>query len=611
MLAALKGCYDRLAEDQDSGIAPYGYSPEKISFALMLDRDGRLLEVVDLRDTAGKKPAPRVLQVPQSFKRPGITPRSFFLWDKVSFVLGVGAKPKDRSEEHHAHRLVEEHAAFKTFHEQVLAGTGDEGLCALLMFLGRWVPAQIDTLDQKDDLLQNPNLVFRLDGERRYLHERPAARAIWAAHLTASQGNDEFCLVSGERGPLARLHPPIKGLRGGQTTGGSIVSFNDPAYESYGKEQGQNAPVSEQAAFAYTTALNHLLRPNSRNRVQIADASTVFWAERHAPAEEALVWSLIEPPAESEGDADQRDARFDPGEAAKIRGVLNQIAKGRPLKEADPDLNDGTRFFVLGLAPNAARIAVRFWHQDTLGNLTRRFGQHYQDLEIEPSRWRTPAIWRLLYETAVQRKAENIPAHLAGEVMRAILTGNRYPRALLAAVVTRIRADGTINGLRAAICKACIIRDLRAGGTKPEEDYLVSLDEDNKTPSYRLGQLFAVYEQIQLDAQGRKLNATIRDQYYGAASATPRAVFPVLQRKAMHHMGALRKSQKVWKRKNGEKYDSEIQRIMHGISPESLFVPHLSLQDQAVFTIGYYHQISKLTGRIESPAPDEDETEEN
>ncbi len=236
------------------------------------------------------------------------------------------------------------------------------------------------------------------------------------------------------------------------------MCFDDPAYESYGKKQGRNAPVSEQAAFAYTTALNHLLRPSYvdrqgrphyRNRVQIADASTVFWAEsrsaKQASAAEALFAAMIDPPADAQ-EQSERQTWIDPGKVAELRSILSQIAKGRPLEDAARDLTieieTGTRFFVLGLAPNAARIAVRFWHQDTLGNLTRRFGEHYRDLAIEPSSWRTPpAIWRLLNETAVQRKADNIPPHLAGEVMRAILTGGRYPRSLLANVVMRMRSD--------------------------------------------------------------------------------------------------------------------------------------------------------------------------
>ncbi|MGH6914635.1 MAG: type I-C CRISPR-associated protein Cas8c/Csd1, partial [Geminicoccales bacterium] len=413
------------------------------------------------------------------------------MWDKTSYALGIEGEPDERTRR--------EHEAFKALHFEVLAGTDDEGLRALLVFIEH--DAALPPARLPEDLLGS-NLVFQLDGEQRYLHQRPAARALWATTLAGAAGREGLCLVSGARAPLARLHPSIKGVRGAQSSGASIVSFNLDAFTSYGKDQGENAPVSEAAAFAYTTALNHLLRPGSRNRVQIADASTVFWAESLAPAEEALVWSLFEPPAEGEAGANQREDRFDPGEAAKLRDVLNQIAKGRPLKEAAPNLREDTRFFVLGLAPNAARLAIRFWHTDDLGHLAARFGEHYRDLMIEPVPWRgtLPAIWRLLYETAVQRKADNVPAHLAGEVMRAILSGNRYPRALLAAVIMRMRADGAINGLRAAICKACLARDFRKGIEK--EDVPMGLNRDESDPAYRLGRLFGVLESVQRAALG-------------------------------------------------------------------------------------------------------------
>jgi CRISPR-associated protein Csd1 len=592
MLASLKGCYDRLAEDDTSGIAPLGYSEENISFALVLSPAGTLVgQPTDLRIQSGKRLAPRRMLVPQSFKRPGIMPRSFFLWDKVSYALGVGEKPKGRTGEEHRKRLADEHRSFVDLHTRTLADTDDEGLRALLAFLHRWAPEQIDTLDHKEDFLQNPNLVFQLDGERRFMHQRPAAHALWARTLAGAAGREGLCLVSGAHGPLARLHPSIKGVRGAQSSGASIVSFNLDAFTSYGKDQGENAPVSEAAAFAYTTALNHLLRPGSRNRVQIADASTVFWAENLAPAEEALVWSFFEPPAEGEADANQGEARFDPGEAAKLRDVLNQVAKGRPLKEAAPNLREDTRFFVVGLAPNAARIAIRFWHTDDLGHLAERFGEHYRDLMIEPAPWRgtLPAIWRLLYETAVQRRAENVPAHLAGEVMRAILTGNRYPRALLAAVIMRMRADGAINGLRTAICKACLARDFRKGIEK--EDVPMGLNRDEPDPAYRLGRLFGVLESVQRAALGN-LNATIRDRYYGAASATPAAVFPMLLRTATHHIAGLRKGKGAdWVKKPGQAagwYDWEIGQILAGF--EQKFPKSFRLEDQGRFAIGYYHQ---------------------
>jgi CRISPR-associated protein Csd1 len=590
MLAALKACYDRLAEDDTSGIAPFGYSEEKITFALILSKDGEFVDYRDLRQASGRKLVPQLMQVPRAIKRTvAIAPN--FLWDKTSYALGVEREPDERTQR--------EHEAFVALHLEALAETDDEGLRALLKFTKHG--AALPPARLSDDLLGS-NLVFQLDGEQRYLHQRPAARALWARTLAAAAGREGLCLVSGARAPLARLHPSIKGVRGAQSSGASIVSFNLDAFTSYGKEQGENAPVSEEAASAYTTALNHLLRPGSRNRVQIADASTVFWAENPAPAEEALVWSLFEPPAD---DGDLRkpraaEPRFDAGEAARIREILNQMTKGRPLEEAAPELRVGTRFFVVGLAPNAARIAIRFWHEDTLGNLARRFGEHYRDLAIEPLPWRTPpAVRRLLYEIAVQGKAENIPAHLAGEVMRAILTGGRYPRALLAAVIMRMRADGddAINGMRAAICKACLNRDSRLSGR--EEDIPVSLDKANANPGYRLGRLFAVLETIQTRALGGEINATIRDRYYGAASATPAAVLPLLLRNANHHLARLRKDGK-----GGLAYTFE-REIAEILDPFSDQLPrNLRIEEQGRFAVGYYHQrFAKRHGQASASEP--------
>ena len=603
MLAALKGCYDRLADDEGSRIAPYGYSPERISFALVLAHDGEALGFQDLRIQSGRKLVPRLLSVP---KDPRVTRTSAvtanFLWDKTAYSLGVTQEPRERT--------AQEHECFKALHVELLSGVEDEGLRALLAFLAGWVPSKIDCLPERDAVIDT-NIVFRIDGERRFLHETPAAREVWSRALAVSGSVEGLCLVTGETLPIARLHPMIKGVRGAQSTGAALVSADkdSTAFHSYGKIQGLGSPVSEAVAFAYTTALNHLLRPDSRNRVQIADASTVFWAESPAPAEEALVWSLFDPPADDDGALDRsgtREPRFDPGAAAEVRSILNQIAKGRPLRDAAPELRPETRFFILGLAPNAARIAIRFWHEDTLGNLARRFADHYRDLAIEPSPWRTPpAIWRLLYETAVQRKAENIPPHLAGEVMRAILTGNRYPRSLLAAVVMRMRADHAVNGMRAAICKACLARDFRKGIEK--EDVSVSLDKANPNPGYRLGRLFAVLETIQTRALGGEINATIRDRYYGAASATPAAVLPLLLRNANHHLARLRKDGK-----GGLAFTFE-REIGDILDPFSDQLPrNLRIEEQGRFAIGYYHQrFARRQGQTDDSASEPTETPED
>ena len=342
ILQALTRYYQRLQEQGATGIAPFGYSPEKISYEILLAPDGHLLQVNDLRDTSSKKPRPRLVEVPQAEKRTaGI--KANFLWDKTSYVLGTSATSK---------RAAAEHQAFKDFHEQALAGTTDPGLLALLAFLRQWRPTDFQPPHFSAEML-DANLVFRLDGERRFLHERAAAQALRARLLGGEDdppGSPAICLVTGEIQPLARLHPPIKGVRGAQSSGAALVSFNLDAFTSYGKSQGDNAPVSAQAAFAYTTVLNHLLRPGEHNRqcLLIGDTSVVFWAEAadagHAEAAEALFADLLDPPPD------------DASEAERVRHILEGVAKGRPLTAIAPDLAPDTRLFVLGLAPTASRL---------------------------------------------------------------------------------------------------------------------------------------------------------------------------------------------------------------------------------------------------------------
>jgi CRISPR-associated protein Csd1 len=587
-LQALVARYDHLAA---TGEAPaYGYSLEKISHVLILAPSGELLDVQSLQDTTAKKPQPRAVLVPQAVKRTsGVA--SNFLWDKTSYVLGVSGKEGGR--------LAQEHAAFKALHQDLLAGTTDEGLQALLAFLDRWSPARFAQPPFASDMLDT-NVVFRLDGDV-LLHDRPAARSIWLKRLGSADALEAMCLVTGVTASTARLHPPIKGLFGDvQSSGASLVSFNLDAFTSYGKEQGANAPVSQAAAFGYGTVLNGLLAKGSRNKVSVGDATVVFWAE--APDAEAIARGLFDPPPPD-----------DKTEAVAVRDVLDQMAKGRPIEEAAPDIAPDTRFYVLGLSPNAARLSVRFWHETTFGDLARRFQEHWRDLRLEPPDWggRLPALWRLLIELAPQGKSENVPAHLAGELTRSVLTGHRYPRSLLATAIMRMRADRAVNGRRAAICKAVLARELRLDHPSSAEDHLVSLDRENADPAYRLGRLFAVLERVQLAALGN-VNATIRDRYYGAASATPRSIFPILLRGKNAHVATLRKGRGSSKLRTpeaaGKWAEAEIEQIIDGLDgKEARFPTHLSLDQQGRFAIGYYHQKAYRKGPADQLAEAEAE----
>jgi CRISPR-associated protein Csd1 len=438
--------------------------------------------------------------------------------------------------------------------------------------------------------------------------------------LASSPAEKGTCLVTGVRAPIRVLHAYIDSIASPGKPRPKLIAIDkdNDAFASYGKEQGANAPVSERAAHAYATALNALLsksggtdpktkRRKWTNRVQIGDATTVFWAEAgggpqatsRAEKAENLFATLLDPPTDEQ-------------EASKLQQLLHLVEQGRPFDEVDPALDKATRFYVLGLSPNAARLSVRFFLRSTLGELVAHSVEHYHDLSITPPVWTTPPpAWRLLRETAVQHDAGNVSPALAGEVARAILTGGRYPRSLLAQTIMRVRADGEINGLRIAIAKACIVRshrkDIEQNSPDPEEDVPVALDRSETNPGYRLGRLFYVLENAQRLGIGR-VNATIRDKFYASASANPARVFPLLLRGAQDHIGAVR-------RKSGGGLafwlDEQIAEIVGGLSSSTPFPPTLRLEDQGRFLVGYYHQrnAAKAEGKTADDLPDTNQGE--
>lgn len=567
ILASLVRAYDRLDK------APaQGFSTEKIGFAICLNADGTVNgPPIDLREGEGRKKTPRLVAAPQAVKRTSGVAANF-LWDKTSYVLGVTASDKSAAKEHEK---------FRDDHLDALAECDDPGLKALRRFLENWRAEDFARLGWPEEM-KDQNVIFVLDSDRDkklWLHDRQAAKALWSRRQSAGARGQAICLVTGDKAPIARLHPAIKGVWGAQSSGASLISFNLDAFKSYGHDQGDNAPVSEAAAFAYTTALNIFLERNSGHRLQIGDASTVFWADASdaevAQQAEDVFAALLDPVDETI-------------EAKKIGVVLDNIRLGRDAGDLLPKLAENVRFHVLGLAPNAARLSIRFYIDNDFGEIAKNFRAHFQRLSIEPMppRDRGAALWRYLVETASLGKSENVPPNLAGEFLRAILTGAPYPRNLLAVLLMRLRADKNLHPLRVSLLKAILLRN--HGFTEREAP--VSLDPANKDPGYLLGRLFATYEYAQTQALGGNVNATIRDQYYGTASATPRAVFPLLQRKATHHLARLRKE----KPGLAVHLDRDIGEIFELAEADKLFAPTLTAQRQALFAIGYYHQRNKF-----------------
>ena len=590
ILQSLASHYDRLAAN---GAAPeYGYSHERICYAVVLTSHGGVVDIEPLQDTAGERQRAALLAVPQPVKRTsGVA--SNFLWDKTAYALGVTRDDSGRPDL--ARRS--EHRAFMRFHQHLLAATEDTGLRALLLFLEAWRPEAF--IEQPHaSVIAGVNVAFRLEGERTCIHERPAAHTAWSQHLAAKGGVSGRCLITGERAPIARLHQSIKGVRGAQLSGAALVSFNVDAAASFGRERGANAPVSERAAFAYTTALNAMLAPDSKRTMRIGDATVVFWAEtagneREArAAEEVFLLLAGYPPTDAE-------------ETAAVAAKLRMFQAGRPLQVVREDVRDHTRFHVLALAPNASRLAVRCWHRGTIGEIGRRIREHWSDLRLEPPPVPTPpAAWRLLYETAAHRNPENIPPALGGALLRAILSGDRYPQSLLAAIVMRLRADGTVSGLRAALLKACLRRAERLSDSDMTEDCLVSLDRASDHVAYNLGRLFAVYVYAEKSYTAR--TAAARDMRLGAAAASPRRLFPVLMRGYEHNRTSLARGNHR-QRAFGIRAERMVREIIDRLPSQGEWPSFLPLDNQARFFVGYYHQERALYTRSDAehePASD-------
>jgi CRISPR-associated protein Csd1 len=570
MLQALNSYYERMANDSESGMPTFGTSIENISFAVVLGANGHLKGIEDLREQDGRKLFPRKIPVPAAETRTsGI--KANFLWDKAAYVFGAdgeGSSPQNSLR----------FTAFIDRLKEVGASLHDKGFAAVLSFYQNWDCESAVTIIQNfqswDDV-SNANLVFRLEGVPGFIHDRPNLHRAWLKH---KQDKDNAplvqCLISGEQNtPQARVHTPIKGVRGGQTSGGYLISFNAPAFISYGKDK---AAVAEKSAFAYTTALNVLLSKKSRQKIQIGDASIVFWAEDTSPAEEFLA-DLFDPPTEKNGKSSDVDDQQTTG---KIRGLLKAIRDGKKATDILPDLDDSVQFYILGLSPNAARLSIRFWEVNSLGNLLKRIGKHYEQMSIvrqfdsEPE---FPPLWRLLCQTATLGKNENVSPVLAGGLAKAVIADTLYPQSLLPAVLGRIRAEHNVTYFRAALLKAFLIRNKKM-------EVPVTLNPERIDRPYLLGRLFSVLEKAQEDAIPGT-NATIKDRYLGSASATPGQIFSMLLKNSANHLAKLRKNPE--KKGRAIYYEIIIQDIIAEL-PD--FPTTLSAEEQGLFMIGYYHQ---------------------
>ena len=578
ILQALVRCYEALAERGE--LEKPGWSPVKVSWGLELDADGQVKSLLPLGSMDAKsKQFSRTMTLPNKLKSTSRA-SSNFLWDNSEYILGLGKKENTTEKNFQA-------CVWR--HQEILKDVKHPFAQAIVKFFDGWKPENsfenpIIKTNIKE-LIKGGNIVFVMEdsnGELQFAHDVPEIRRAWD-ETYISMGNEEVgrCLVTGEKTPIAILHPSISGVYGAKSFGALLVSFNMEASESYGKEQGRNAPVGKYAAFAYGAALNYMVG-HADFHGRLGDTTLVYWAEGAEPAYGSAFMAMMGMGGEDKNEITQKE----------LSGVLTALCQGNTVKWENVPLNPKNRFYILGIAPNASRLSVRFFLQNSFDEFAQNYQKHQEDLDIVRPAFderETLSMWALLRETVnPNSRDKSAQPQLVGEMLRAVLTGSLYPSALYTQTEIRIRAEKEINRGKAAIIKAYLLRNVveqQKDQTHVYKEVLdVELNEQSTYLPYRLGRLFAVLEAVQQKANPN-INTTIKDRYFNSACATPALVFPTLLRLAQSHLSKIGGGAEVY-------YDKMITELLGDVTQS--YPLRLSLQDQGIFQIGYYHQKQKL-----------------
>jgi len=550
---SLISLYDRLGEK----VPFFGFSLEDIGFAVTIDKSGNMVgQPEDLRTKINAQKydfkssvVPYTNKVNVRASNAATTPN--FMVDKADYIFGMSGKS--------GKKVYRE--SFKKLISEVCNGSDDEGVVAVKLFLEKWNPTDSNKLEHWKEIcgIHGKMVAFCLAGDSGFIHERSVVKSLWSDFLRKMEYPRGISFLDGSVHDLQSQYAQFP-----FGAGASLVSFNEVAYESYGKKKGENAPISVDAEFKSATALKYLLRSKTQ-RLRIGDATIVFWAEK-ASAVETFMGQVLNPKVEDEA------------AMVPVQKFLKAVQKGKLPSDIEKD--EIIKFYILGLSLNKARLALRFWHVCTVDQLMRRLRDHFHCLEMVCSEKDIPfpGIWHLLKETV--RETKDISPVLGGALARSILTGANYPQNLYLGVLGRIRADRRINYLRASILKAVLKRNYK-------KEVPMTLDAERREISYLLGRLFAVLEKAQLDALG-KVNSTIKDRFFSSASATPAYVFPRLLRLSQHH---------IEKAEYGHVSDLRISEILEHVE---MFPAHMNLQDQGLFAIAYYQQKNALYRKKET-----------
>lgn len=574
LLQSLVKLYETLA--QKGEIERSGWNPVKISYGICLDNDGNIDRIISLKQKTadGKKEIPKPISLPMPVKKSsGVV--SNFLYENSTYLFGYDSSGKPD-------RAAKALQSCKEKHCEILKNCDSDAAVSAKKFFDHTVENIQDTLlscgctqSMVDDILgKGANMLLMPLG--KYPFDFDEICRAWDESYANSDGKKGICLVTGKYDNIAVLHPLIKNVKGAQSAGASLISFNGSAFESYGKTQGYNATVGEYAAFAYASALNKLIS-DTDHRINVGDTTVVCWTEDAEPAYQNLLYSALN----GDDTVSQED----------LKSAITNIAQGKTVNWEKVPLHSDNNFYILGISPNSARLSVRFFVRNTFGKVMQNILLHEEQMKIVKPSFETLehlTLWQTVSQTVNPKsKDKSCKPHLAGDVLNAILNGTNYPATLYYGVQSRISAERKITWGKAAIIKAYLMRNIK---TIPKEDLTVELNEHSENKAYLLGVLFSNLEEIQ-NAANPGIKATIRDRYFTSASSTPALIFPLLIELAQAHIKKISEtSRKIY-------YQKKLTETMSKLGTE--FPIRLKLEEKGMFQLGYYHQTQKRYTRKE------------
>lgn len=588
LIKALCDYYDVLASKDL--VLPDGYSEIPIKYKIVLTPEGQVDGIISCQEIKielqknGKekeKLVPTRMVFPKRTEKPGI--ESNVIEHRPLYIFGLNLEkngalnPNDKTG-----KAEKSHKAFVNKNLEFIEGLDSPMVDAYRAFLQNWKPEEevenSNILELGKDYA-NAGFAFCLSGNPDYmLQDDPQVRSKWKQEYAEKQSEpgerQAQCAITGEISDIARIHSKIKGIVGGAATGGVLIGFNNPSENSYGNDQSYNSNVSELAMRKYTEALNYVLQQQS-HRIVMDETTIAFWAMDGGENHEMTLRELL---------MGQSDRKSEDDVNTMLKGLLSRAIEGRitssELNKLDDNLDEQVTFYIVGMKPNSSRISIKFIYCKKFGDVLWNVARFQDELQYSEE-VRVVSLSQIKKECiSPKSSSEKVNPELFMKLFEAAVYGRKYPYSLLETMVRRVKTDKYINGTRAGIIKAYLMRNEKKEGIK------VSLDRDNVNEAYLCGRLFALLERIQKQAVGgTSLNSTIKDKYFASATSKPASVFPTLIKLSQHHVRKLSDGSQVY-------YAKIMGEIMNSLGDE--FPKTLSLTDQGKFIIGYYQQEQSL-----------------